>query len=321
MSDYRILPVEPSLRGPSGEAHQIRLDGIVERVTLFHGKADEEFDWHVYLRLPGTTADRLQRFLRQNGVRVAEEHVARPYCELMIIDDRHKRGITWPPWQASWQWRYDSADLTAALRLSGGDHPAYDLGRSVSDEPGANRDLSDASRLVRDRARIDMQGLLVLDTAHSPNTLEIHPPDGFAFAMDLAGRTLSARPGDDGWPDRVVRWRVAWFANSGRHRVTGEAPLQQRRTTTWYLDVPGPAPTLPNLEVTTEPVRLWDSKTRDWYDSRGVAGLETARFATDPRDGKRRLLVSATMQVPGNRGGLVVRDYLVRRRPVVSAET
>jgi hypothetical protein len=303
------------LRGPSGEGHQIQLDGIVERVTLFHGRADEEFDWHVYLRLSGATADRLQRFLRQNGIRVAAEHVARPYCELMLVDDRHKRGITWPPWQASWQWRYDSADLTAALRLSGGDHPAYDLGRPVANEPGENRDLSTASRLARDRGRIAMQGLLVLDTAH--DTLEIHPPDSFAFAMDTDGRTLSARPGEAGWPDRTVRWRVAWFANSGRHRVSAETPLQQQRTTAWYLDPPTPAPTLPHLDVSTEAVRLWDSKAGEWYDRRGVAELEAARFAADPRDGQRRLLVSATMQVPGNRGGLVVRDYLIRRRPPV----
>ena len=110
-----------------------------------------------------------------------------------------------------------------------------------------------------------------------------------------------------------MRPRARFWAEA----VLGEAPLKQRRTTTWYLDPPGPAPAFPHRVVNTEPVRLWDSKARQWYDGRGVAELGDAHFAVDPRDGQRRLLVSATTQVPGNQGGLVVRDYVVHRRPPV----
>jgi hypothetical protein len=317
------------LRGPSGERNQIQFDGTVEKVSLFHGRADEELDWHVYLRLFPSVARRLAQFLREHNVALTDQEVDRPYCELMLIDDWHRRSITWPPQQASFQRKYDSADLSRVLRLSkpGSDHPAYDLGRDVADEPGENKDLSASSRLCRDRGRVYMQGLLVLDVAHSPATLEVHPPDSIAFAIGDTDRTVSAVPGEEGWPDRTIRWRVAWFANSNYHRICDEEPLKQRRTTTWYLPLPGPPAivavpathALDQVEVTTTAVRLWDSKDERWYDSRGVADIDDARFEADPRDNTRRLRVGATMQVSDSRGGLVVRDYLVRRRPPVIA--
>jgi hypothetical protein len=314
--DYRVLPVHPDFRGPSGEPHQIEVDGVVTRVTLFHGKADEELDWHVFLSLDPDDASRIAGHLRDNGHSVSDALVAGVYCELMVIDDWHRRGPTWPPWQASFQRRYDTADLTPALRLekAGSAHPAHALAKPVADEPsGKAKDLSASSRLVR--SRISMQGLLVLDVGKDPDVkVEIHPPDGIAFPLDESGRVLAAAEGDDGWPARVVRWRVAWFGNSGHHRVNDESPLKQERTTTWYLPLPTEAARDPSspLEIETESIRLWDDKADKWYESRGVRSLEPARDAIDPRDRRRKLRVSATMAVPGDRGGLVVRDYVVR---------
>jgi len=327
MSDYRVLPVPAEFVGPSGEPHQVQLDGVVQRVTLFHGRADEELDWHVYFALRPEVAARLGQHLRNNGESVAEGDVAVPYCELMVIDDWHRRGVTWPPWQASFQRKYDSADVTRPLRLikEGSNHAAYDLGREVADEPGANEDLSSSSRLFLHRGRVYMQGLLVLDIGHSPAKLEIHPPDSMAIAIGDGSQTLAATETDTGWPERFVRWRVAWFANSAHHRINNEAPLKQQRTTTWFLSLPGDAkdttfpPFLPqpHIEITTEPIQLWNSKDEEWYDRRGVAAIDDATLATDPRDNRRKLRVSATMDVPGNRGGLVVRDYVVRVRPAI----
>lgn len=84
--------------------------------------------------------------LQPPGGRQADQE---PYSELMIIDDWHRRGVTWPPWQAPFQRKYDTADLTRPLRLvkSGSNHAAYDLGREVAGEPGTNKDLSNSSLL------------------------------------------------------------------------------------------------------------------------------------------------------------------------------
>lgn len=330
MSDYRVLPIPAEFRGPSGEPHQVQLNGRVRKVSLFHGRADEEFDWHIYFSLPFDMARRMQQFLRENGESIADEDVAEPYCELMIIDDWHRRGITWPPWQASLQRKYDTADLTRPLRLikSGSNHAAYDLGREVADEPGENKDLSESSRLYLHRGRIYIQGLLVADVGHSPHKLEIHPPDSIAFAIGDESRTLNETEFDATWPAKTIRWRVAWFGNSAHHRVNNELPLKQRRTTTWYLPLPGRVedapfpprpPTVPftHYDITTEEIPLWNSKTDEWYDRRGVSAIEEARLEIDPRDNRQKLRVNATMEVPGNRGGLIVRDYVVQLRPDV----
>jgi hypothetical protein len=59
MSDYPLLPIHPDFRGPSGEQGQILLDSIVFKVSLFHGKIDDEADWHVYIRLDNPTVGKL----------------------------------------------------------------------------------------------------------------------------------------------------------------------------------------------------------------------------------------------------------------------
>ena len=329
MSDYRVLPIPPNMRGPSGEGSQIQVDGVVSRVSLFHGRADEELDWHVYITMDSSAASQIEQHLRANGQSVAGEDESRIYFELMLVDDWHRRAVTWPPWQASFQRRYDTADLTRPLRLvkAGSSHAAFEIAEPIANEPGKNVTISDNSLLFQHRGRVYMQGLFVRDVGHSPGNLEIHPPDSIAYAIDEDGRTLSATNRDDGWPARTVRWRVAWFANSAHHRVSGETPLKQERTTTWFLPLPGrvgdspfpPAPptNLQSFEITTTPLQLWDHKTDTFYDSRGVRTIEEAQIAVDPRDNRRKLRVSATMAVAGNRGGIIVRDYLVRVKPDV----
>ncbi len=190
----------------------------------------------------------------------------------------------------------------------------------------ARRPTSSAfSLLVGHGGRVYMQGVPVIDPAHdsAPDKLEIHPPDSIAFAVDDTGRTLAARPGEPGWPSRHVRWRVAWFANSAHHRVNDLSTVAQPRTTTWYLPPPGPPLQAglpgnvlqPNISVETTPIQIWDSKSDTWYDQRGVNSVDNAQVATDPRDNRRKIRARATMSTPGDKGGLLVRDYVITVRP------
>src|SRR5919106_4503709 len=106
VSNYRLLPVPPDFRGPSGEQHQIEVDGLVDRLELFHGEYDEELDWHVFFDLDAAGVRRIGDYLRSRGESIADAQLAELYCELMLLDDRERRGVTWPPWEASFQWKY-----------------------------------------------------------------------------------------------------------------------------------------------------------------------------------------------------------------------
>jgi hypothetical protein len=139
--------------------------------------------------------------------------------------------------------------------------------------------------------------------------------------MDQSGRTLSARPGRAGWPTDVVRWRVAVFANSSLHRLNDESFLKRRRTTTWFLDPPGPPAqgslggTIPlptTLEFEERPIRLWNGDREEFYDS--------ARRRDRPSPAHR----GSPQRWPGAPGGRQdagtgrpwrhgVRDYVIRR--------
>lgn len=331
MADYPLLPIHPDFRGPAGTEGQIQVDGLVEKIKLFHGIVDEELDWHIYFSLDPDAAQAIGAHLRRNNESISDETLESSlYSELMIIDRWRRRGLGWKFWE-TFQRRYESADLTRPLRLEkpGSAHPAWDLGKQAADDTGTNHDFSQWSRLKSERGRIYMQGLFVKDMGHTPPRVEIHPPDSIAFAMNEGRRTLAMKGEDPDWPDRLVRWRVAWFANSAHHRVSDEAYLQQERTTTWYLDLPGDAvrdnPFQPGLfvsiEIKTEPIMLWNSASAEgfseWYDMRGVCSIDSAEIAIDPRDNQRKLRVSATMCKPLKRGGLVVRDYVLRVKPQV----
>ena len=310
MGDYPLLPIPPAYRSPSGERGQILLDGLAMKVSLFHGKVDDEADWHVYIDPQPSVWQTLGAYLRERGTQVSNADLGVMYCELMVCD-RHRNPL--------FDEFFDSADVTLAFRLSkpGSQHPAWDLGLYAGDHQGTNHDFSRYSRLVRDSGRVYLQGAFVNDAAHGTR-VEIHPLDSIAFAMDSAGRTLPDRWGEPGWPRRYVKWRVVVFANSKFHRINGENYMKKERTTTWYLDLPGDAgtggPTSLPTSVTVEEIRqpLWDGKEEAWYTSRRVKSFAPWALAADPRDGRKKLKVSATMKIPDTRGGLVVRDYIVR---------
>ena len=95
--------------------------------------------------------------------------------------------------------------------------------------------------------------------------------------------------------------------------------MRHARRVTWFLDLPSDAysrggDTNVRVEVVEQPRRLWDGEARKWYEERGVR-VERWSVATDPTDMKRKLKVSAVILVPDTRGGLAIRDYVVRVRP------
>ena len=95
---YAPLPVPPAYAGPSGEPGQILLHGITTKVSVFHGRIDDEADWHVFIR-----PDRADWPIEM-------------YCEIMVLDDFSKPFIG--------DDKFFTADFTLPLRLSKPDGPA-----------------------------------------------------------------------------------------------------------------------------------------------------------------------------------------------------
>jgi hypothetical protein len=301
MGGYAPLPVPPAYQGPSGQVGQILLDGIVSRVSLFHDSSDDELDWHVYID-PHPS-----------------DWPVRMYCELMVVDKREFFGPS-----GVFDKRFFSADVTLPFHLSrpGSEHPAWDLSLLAQADQGENKTFSEFSRLVGGRAYL--QGPYVNDENHD-TLVEIHPLDSIAFAMDESESPLSSKWGLIGWPVSFVRWRIAVFTNSTFHRIADEDYLNHPRMTTWLLDLPGLANpgshgvhstfALPvAIDVEQQPLQLWNGDTETFYGSRGVTSISQPEITVDPRDGRKKLKVSVVMAEPGELGGIIVRDYLIRVR-------
>lgn len=294
---YAPLPVPPSHQGPSGEPGQILLDGIVQKITLFHGRVDDEADWHVFIR--PDRADWPQDM----------------YCEIMVLDDFETPFIG--------DDKFFTADFSPAFRLikEGSANPAWEVGLKAIDEQSDSVNVTEAgvtSRLVTHQGRAYLQGAYVNDEAHGTQ-VEIHPLDSIAFAIDDSDNTIAVKRGQPGWPETSIRWRVAYFANSSLHRINSEKYVQRERTTTWLLDLPDPlGPAFPgNVSVTEIRRQLRFKDTSEMHDGRGVKSIAPHELVTDLRDGRRKLRVSATLNKPDEKGGIVVIDYRVRFTPPV----
>ncbi len=224
-----------------------------------------------------------------------------------------------------------------------GEHPAWDFGLIAMANQGElleearEMDFSDYSQLVSGGGRAYLQGAFVEDATHrackptpTPTScqaapikyaktivIEIHPLDSIAFSMDETGKTLSAKRGQALWPTKSVRWRVAFLANSKLHKINSEPYLKKERTTTWYLDLPNDAynswgDPYTTVNVETQPQQLWGGGKKVWYAGRGWKVFEPAILAVDPKDNRKKLKISATMNVPDNWGGIIVCDYIIR---------
>lgn len=326
---YPLIHIPPEFRGPSCEEGQILLDGIVNKVSLSHGRVDDEADWHVYIDLDEPIQSRLQNHFDYLNIK-SKNGFAEIYCELMVLN-RYDKGF--------FDDKFYSADVTLPFRLSkqGVAHPGIEMGEIITNNQGGGKTvggstLGGSSRLVTDRGRAYLQGAFVFDKAHG-DLVEIHPLDSIAFAMDKNGRTISAKPGEAGWPTEHVHWRVAYFANSKLHRINDEAYLKHPRTITWLLDLPSKHSVSPSddgfgggLDVfanfSNEVVQLdfWNPPSNNAIFSQGdISTPEQAKYVRDPKDGRVKYKVSQRMEPPDNLGSMLIIDYIMEVKPQVFA--
>jgi hypothetical protein len=179
--------------------------------------------------------------------------------------------------------------------------------------------------------RVYLQGTFVKcdPTADDHNHLEIHPLDSVAYAKDVAGNVIAARPSETAWPDRTVVWRVGVVSNAGFHRINSCGFVRRRRTTVWYLTLPAQS-SLPTMSISVDQndPGFWHSPTNQRFTRRGVVNVAVdppaygqphgiASFPIDPVDGRNKLRVEVTMERPDDWGGLFLRDFTIRARPPV----
>jgi hypothetical protein len=178
-AQYPPLAVHPDYQGPSGEPGQIKLDGIVTKVSLFHGRSDDEADWHCYIDLSPKASTELSDYLRARGLNVDAAKLDILYSELMTLD---KYKFTW------FDDKFYSADLTSSFLLfkPGSAHPAWDLGVKAIDNQGTEHDFSSFTKLIG--ARAYLQGPLVNDADHGTR-VEIHPSRFNRFRYGLVRRS------------------------------------------------------------------------------------------------------------------------------------
>ncbi len=317
--DYPRLRVPPAFISPSREPGQILLDGLVTKVSLFHGGGDDEADWHVYIALKREDKDILSDYLTSSGV-YHKVDFSTIYSEIMVLD-KYSNHIG--------DEKFYPADFTLPLLLfkSGSRHPAWEFGLHSTRVQSEEKNYTNNSRLRG--GRVYLQGAYVNDKEHYGvdvvakkvymKKAEIHPLDGMAFAMDEDGSVYSAKYGEQGWAQSYVRWRVAFFANSGYHRINGHDYLKKDRTTTFYLDLPanayaGAEKGAVDIRLLKEQQQLWDGSREIYYSGKGWRSTEPGVIVEDPSDGRKKLKVTATMARPNKYGGIVVIDYIIRVR-------
>lgn len=312
---YPPLPIPRALRAPSREAAQIQVNGLVDKVSLFHGRSDDELDWHFYVSLDPGDLQALTNHLpdhARGGSGIEEQDLEQQYCELMVLDG----------WRNTlFDEHFLSSDVTRAFELA---QPAWDISRRAGDNQGDNIDLTSDSRLGQSRARISMQGAFVNDAEYGFKT-ELHPLDSIAYALSADGVPLTVAPDHADWPETELTWRVAVFTNSTFHRIDNADYLEQERETLWLLPLPRAAERLNQTEVTVvEPGftnrALGDQGLDDARSTpeRAYAryGVLSAEHALTPRDaaGRRFLRVAVRMAEPDRWGGMFLAEYRIRVR-------
>jgi hypothetical protein len=313
--NYPPIPMPNGLRGSSREATQILIGGEARKVTLFHGRVDNELDWHVYVSLDPRTRRELTAHLRRHARGaggVTERDLDQLYCELMVLDASREPFIG--------DDRFFSADVRRAFALP---RAAWDYSELAGEDQSEALDVTGESGLTRGGAFVYLQGCFVNDAAHG-FTPEIHPLDSIAFAMDSRGRPLMASPDDSEWPLTQVTWRVAAFTNSTVHRIDLADYVRQQRNTTWFLDLPQKAagarvtvektyPMLINRGRGAEDVDDARPTSDDLYEYYGKL-QEGAEVVRDPRDGQYRLRIDLRMNTPDRWGGMFLADYTIETR-------
>lgn len=312
---YPALQVPDEFKSPSGEEGQILLSGPCIMVEFFHGESDDEADWHWFIDIDPKVEDKLYKSMMGDNAlsdyrsNIQMSKLDSIYAELMVTA-RHLNidndEFFYPV----------DFDLPFMFRNGNDEHPSYHLSLpEIEQFQGLPKtDLSAYSALVQKRAFIYLQGAFVNDAAHDFKP-EIHPLDAIAFALDDNGDPLSATVASgSSWPKKELTWRVCFFANSGYHRINDEPYLERERTTTWYLDLPSDAYDdfrASVVKVHAEQRNLWLQHQGYYFTDLNVKDGPDWELAVDPKDGRKKLKVTATMNVPDKFGGIVVTDYAV----------
>jgi len=309
-TSYTPIKVPQAYTSPSGESGQILLSGPCNGVRFFHGSEDDEADWHWHIDIDDKMESDLLTAINNAGLDDTKlNNLDEMYAELMLVSSHDN------PWFDEF---FYSVDMDLPFMFTNGNdpHPFYALSLpEIEDDQGLPKtDLSAYSALFTNHAWIYLQGAFVNDDEHDLLP-EIHPLDGLAFAMNEAGVPLSATIANpDQWPNKKVIWRVCFFANSDFHRINNESYIQKERTTTWYLDLPSDAYNtfaVSGVEVKENRRSLWLQEEDNFFTEWGVQSGPVWELANDPKDGKQKLKVTATMKIPDNTGGIVVTDYEV----------
>lgn len=307
---YPLLHIPPAYRSPSGEKGQILLSGTCTMVKFFHGESDDEADWHWFIDINPTVENDLFLSIKNEAIEDIElKDLDNMYAELMLVSSHNST------WFDEFFYPLD-VDLAFMFKAENDEHPFYNLALpEITENQGTpSTDLSLNSELVSKNAYIYLQGPFVNDAEHDIRP-EIHPLDAIAFAMNENGNPLSVTIADDDkWPSEKIIWRVGFFSNSDYHRINNETYLQKARTTTWYLDLPKNAYDSfksPIINVQEQRRKLWLIEENQVYTELGLKMGPIYEVAIDPKDGKKKLKVTATMEIPDKYGGIVITDYTI----------
>ena len=317
---YPPLPIPNRFRGPGREAAQILAKGEARIVTLFHGRVDNELDWHVYVSLSPEDRRDLVGHLRSHARGVGgltERDLDQLYSELMVLDASRE------PWLAGDD-RFFSADVSEAFALP---QAAWDYSEEAGEDQSEALDVTSDSALTTRAALVRLQGCFVNDAAHG-FLPEIHPLDSIAFALDGRGRPLTVGADARDWPATLVTWRIGVFTNSTVHRINSADYVEHDRETTWFLDLPRNAiqdrvqgrmtvettyPGFTNRGRGAEDVDDARPTANDRYEDYGKVE-DSAIVVRDPRDNQFRLRVRVRMERPDRWGGMFLADYTIRSR-------
>lgn len=332
---YPLVSIPSELQSPSGEHGQILVSGIINDISVFHGRGVSELDWICSLTVPDSVKSSIVNQFKSKIEEYNEDIKKRNnyivplfsgflipkdyqldvsklsiYSKIMVIDSFQKKLLGS---------KFYSSDLTKALGL---EMSTYDLAHKAMYNPGKTIKFGNLSKLVSKKAFTYLQGAFVNDASHGIR-IEIHPLDGIAYALDEKGIPIPNAYDPNSWPKDTITWMVGGFTNSKAHRINNEAYLTKERTTTWILDLPLQAGENPdyntndstsskyNFEYTINKTELHHSITRKSYTERGLRFISD-EIIRNPDTNRLQLRLNVRMAPADMYGGNVLYEIMIK---------
>ncbi len=332
---YPLVSIPPELQSPSGEHGQILVSGIINDISVFHGRGVGELDWICSLTVPDSVKSSIANQFKNKITEYNEDIKKRNnyvvplfqgflipkdynldvsklsiYSKIMVIDSLQKKLLGS---------KFYSSDLTKALGL---ELPTYDLSHKAMNNPGKAIKFGHLSKIVNNKAFTYLQGAFVNDASRGIR-IEIHPLDGIAYALDENGIPVKNAYDPNSWPKDSITWMIGGFTNSKAHRINNEAYLTKERTTTWLLDLPLHAGENPyydskdslsskfNFEYNILKTELHHAITRKSYTERGLRFI-TDEIIRNPDTNRLQLRLNVRMAPADMYGGNVLYEIVVK---------